>query len=150
MECLEFTNCLECGAKIPHQIQMCSQITANLLRVTFWYLFIHQLSLTFFFSCWPTPTDGFVPRTFIPCSVKRFWKLGAACMSLPMPSPAVPTAQKSRAMGWTPPAFWIPFPLTLHGHLTQAVANSLEEWPSHLEAIHQCVSSVPMRLKLSL
>lgn len=49
MECLEFTNYLECGAKIPPQIQMCSQITANRLRVTFWYLFIHQLSLTFFF-----------------------------------------------------------------------------------------------------
>lgn len=146
MECLELTKYLECGAKIPCKYpEMCSQITSE----SYLWRAVHQLSPTFF-SHQPPPMDGFVPRTFTPYSVKCFWELGEVCFRLPMPSLAAPAIQKSRAMGRTPPACWIPFPLPLHACFTQAVATPLKGWPNHLEAeIHQCVSSATMGLKLT-
>lgn len=63
MECLELTEYLECGAKIPYKYpKLCSPISVLLLNVTFDIL---SPVLPLLFSCWPPPTDGFVPRTFI-------------------------------------------------------------------------------------
>lgn len=110
--------------KFPTNIQRCVlQSLASLLKVTFWYV-LTGFS-TFFLLA--HSTDGFVPRTFIPYSVKCRWELGEVCFSLPTPSPAVPTAWASRATGRAPPACWLP-------SLAPAMPTSPKLWQPTLKS----------------
>lgn len=136
MGCLELTKYLECGATGSHQF-------LNGVLRSLWFSWMLALKSAHqhppLSSHQPPPIGGFDPRTFTPRRVSNASESLERCSGLPTPSPAVPTVHRSRVPGPTPPAYWISFPPAPHAPFAQAVATSLQQWPSHLEAeTYQC------------
>ena len=126
---LQLTKYLECGGKVPHPHP---EYVLRSMQFSWMLAFdICSSALPTFSLDGPLPLMALFlePSLHTECQMLlRVWR------GLPTPSPAAPTVQKSRTMGPTPPACWIPFPLTLQALSTRAAATSLQEWPSHLEA----------------
>lgn len=124
------------GHGFPPISKWCSEIAVILLNVSFE---ICSPASPTFLPHQPPPIGGFDPRTFTPRRVSNASESLERCSGLPTPSPAVPTVHRSRVPGPTPPAYWISFPPAPHAPFAQAVATSLQQWPSHLEAeTYQC------------